>query len=104
MSALPYKSLDAVTTTGPGKIRDFESLYRRHTIHVIVTGAPERFHVAVQGSMDGQNWFGLVGVQESEVEFETSEGHNVRYVRAFVTLLQGGTSPTVTAWIASTPT
>ncbi|MFJ1539298.1 hypothetical protein ACIODS_12215 [Micromonospora chalcea] len=101
---LPFTSLNAATSTGVGVARDYETSLRYHTIHVTVAGSPNGANVSLEGSHDGQRWFllGAVGVGTGQTQaVRTVNEHFVRYVRANLTDLSGGTSPTVTATIAS---
>lgn len=96
---LPFTSLDAATEVGPGAVKDLEGSFRHHTMIVNVTGAPTQVSVNLVGSHDGEHWASLGHVGGGIL---SAEGL-VRYVRADVTILTGGTAPTVFASIASAP-
>lgn len=98
--SLPFVSLNAATATGAGASRDLEGVYTRHTLAVSVTGGPESLQVRLEGSHDGINWHVLSGTFAS-TGFYTADSHLVRYVRANFISISGGSSPTVTATIAS---
>lgn len=104
--SLPFKALDAVTTTGPGNSRDLEDSKANHAIQVSVTGDPEAWTVWAEGSLDGTNWVPLTIVTSADTykySRGTVSGSNYvfRYIRANCTILTGGTDPTITAWVAS---
>jgi hypothetical protein len=96
---LPFTSLDAVTATGVGEERDLETSLRYHTAHLVTTGSPSSVDVALQGSLDGTNWVHLATLSAGALV--TSNNHVVRYIRAELHTLSGGSSPTVTVKIAS---
>lgn len=103
---LPFKSLDAATWgLGDGdvlgEVRDLEDLYRVHTLAVVLTGNPTTVSVSLDGSHDGINWIGLTGTNSTGNSLATTDAHLVRYVRTRLNQVLGGTSPTVTATIAS---
>lgn len=66
---------------------------------MITTGSPSSFYVDLEGSLDGTNWFSLGTI--SGASYIVVGDYAVRYVRANLSGLTGGTNPTVTAWIGS---
>ena len=100
---LPFKSLDAATTPGPGAVRDLEGVLSNHTIQAVVTGNPTSFTVRLQASLDGVTWNNIGAASQSTRLGPTDFPYAVRYVRAYLESLSGGTSPTVTTYIASAP-
>jgi hypothetical protein len=109
--ALPFTSLNAATATGPGASRDLETVGGYHGMIAWSTGSPATAQVTLEGSHDGSNWVILgtgvnaTGGPASLIVPSSSTPGNpgllVRYVRANLTSLSGGSSPTVTATIAS---
>lgn len=113
---LPFVSLNAATSTGEGAARDLERPTRRFTMAVSAAGSPSSVVVDLEGSLDGSFWLSLgrqngvglltVGPDPYWVGGNTYSGtemrhaHFVRYARANVVTLSGGSSPTVTALIA----
>lgn len=112
---LPFRSLDLATATGPGSVWDLEGVGNRFTAQVLVTGSPT-FALKVEGSLDGTNWDQIEPATITGAGFVTwgdnpytpvgnsgspTWAHNVRYVRANLVSLTGGTSPTITVWIAA---
>lgn len=97
---LPFTSLGAATSVGPGSSRDLEDVLRTHTMFVTVTGSPSGVLVRLQLSHDGLNWHSIDSVSGGD-GVVTSADHLARYVRADVATLSGGSSPTVTTTIAS---
>lgn len=110
---LPYVSLNAATAVGPGAARDLEAISNEHSMLVHVTsslGAPS-YQLNLEGSHDGTNWISMVNIQstgggstpiDTMTSTSTSAGSAwVRYVRANLIQLSGGSSPTITATIAS---
>lgn len=99
---LPFKSLDAATAAGAGASKDLEGVFSKHTIVMASTGNPTTVSVTLEGSHDGVNWFdaGAPTITLS-VTKATVDTHLLRYVRANLITLSGGSSPTVTVTIAS---
>jgi hypothetical protein len=107
--SLPFKSLDAATAPGPGASRDLEGVSARHTFVTTATGDPTSYGVALEGSHDEVTWFTLQtasGLSGTVVRSypDGATAHLVRFVRVNLTGLSGGTSPTVTATIATETT
>lgn len=105
--AVPFESLAAANSTGPGASHDLGELAEHHTMFVTTTGGAT-WALALEGSHDDTNWLSLGQVSGSsagpvQVTTPTTDvpGILVRYVRANLTTLTGGSSPTVTATIAS---
>jgi hypothetical protein len=100
--SIPFKSLDAVTVDGAGVIHDLENVKVDHAIQVSSTGSPSGYDVSLQGSLDGINWITITSTGGSDPDKYSSNGDfPVRYVRANLSNLTGGTAPTVTALVAS---
>lgn len=98
-SVLPFTSVSAATSTGPGSSLDLDGTASEVTMYVALTGAPSSSTVSIQISLDDAHWSSIGSV--SGGGFVTpSNSHLFRYVRANVTDLTGGTSPTVTAVLA----
>lgn len=73
----------------------------RHTVQVVTTGSPSGCEVALEGSLDGSNFFALsttddtsAGDCTASVMWHTTN-RPVRWIRGNVTALSGGTTPTV---------
>lgn len=114
---LPFCSLNGATTPGAGVSRDLEGVANCFTVQTILTGAPSSFTVKVEGSLDGSTWdqinpvtinsgAGLVTWGDNPYTPVGNSGsfafaHYVRYVRAYLTAVSGGTSPTVTVWLVA---
>jgi hypothetical protein len=105
--SLPFMSLNAATTTGAGGSRDLEGVADHHTMVITKTGGGG-VHVNLEGSHDGVNWvslgaggFGNPSADGSVINSVFADGHLVRHVRANLTDIYSGTSPTVTVTIAS---
>ena len=100
-------SLNAATTTGPGGTIDLVTPRRSVRMVTTVTGSPSAVVVNLEGSMDGTTWAVLGTSTGSAVsnnlpggaytDAVSSVGPDVRYVRANLVTLTGGTSPTVSA-------
>lgn len=107
-----FKALDAVAATGAGNKRFLGTPMPIHSMQVIHTGGPTVV-VALEGSLDGQNWDALTtwdSAVQSNSDIVTASafaGTGIRaypivaWVRANCTTFSGGSSPSVTAWIAS---
>lgn len=106
---LPFKLLDAATSTGPGSPVDLGGVADVFTMQTVNTGSPDTVSLNVQGSVDGVNFFNLSSLNSNSgpgtngPSSSTGSRFLVRYVRANLTALTGGTSPTVTVWLAPGP-
>lgn len=99
----PFTSLNAVTAIGAGSARDLEDVYRAHTLIATATGNPVGWQIKLEGSHDGTNFAQLAvvnGAGNGPVVVSASSDI-VQHVRASLSSLSGGTSPTVTATIAT---
>lgn len=102
MCCSPVVALDAVTAIGPGPSIDLGRIMSIHTLVRVLTGSPTSANVSLEGSHDGANWFTLASATTSSaIEVAHGQQRAVRYVRANLTTLSGGTAPTVSATIAS---
>jgi hypothetical protein len=107
--SLPFTSLNAATAAGPGVVNDLETVSNEHTMIAGCTGStpgPFGASIALEGSHDGVTWISLSGISFSTGSITGETGTSVgsalvRYVRANLTGIFGGTAPTVTATIAS---
>lgn len=96
------RSLNAVTATGAGGELDLKVVRGKFGLQVTHTGAPTACVVALQGTIDGTNWFTLGSwstLTSGDIVFITDKP--VLKVRANLTTLTGGASPTVSAWVAA---
>ena len=96
------KFLDAATATGESTIKLFNNLINNHTIQADITGAPTAVTVTIEGSLDGVTFdtIGTLAFSAGQLTNTTGVGHAVdtpvNYVRVNLTVLTGGTAPTVT--------
>lgn len=98
----PTASLSAVTATGAGTVVDLGVVRSSHTMQTTVTGAPATVSVNIEGSLAAAGpWAVLANSTSTTGDVQTASGKAVRYVRANLVTLTGGTAPTVTALIAS---
>jgi hypothetical protein len=98
----PTTSLNAATAVGPGTTVDLGVVRSTHTLQTTVTGTPTAVTVNLEGSLAAAGpWATLVASTSTTGDVQTVSGRAVRYVRANLAVLTGGTAPTVTALIAS---
>lgn len=95
-----HTSLDAATATGTGTALDAGQIVPSATMYVAVTGEPDAFDVEVQASLDGTEWFST-GAAITVAGTTALASTHARYYRANLTILTGGTSPTVTVHLAA---
>lgn len=98
-------SLNAATSTGAGDefgIVPFGALplLRTFAWDVIVTGGPATLRVDIEGSLDGTNWFQLDTYTSTASTLRFVVDKPVKYVRANLVTLTGGSSPSTTTRIA----
>jgi len=97
MSVRAYKSLSAATGTGVGSAKGGA---RTWAMDVIVTGAPSAVTVLLEGSVDGgATWRTLTTMNTAAGARVEAPDKPATKIRANLTVLTGGTTPTVTAWI-----
>jgi hypothetical protein len=100
-----FTSLNAATAVGPGAPKTFDDLQANVTMQVVVTGAPTSFEVDLEVSLDGFNWVAVNNSTHTPwigtLYPGAMNGMVVLAVRANLVALVGGTSPTVTAIIAT---
>jgi hypothetical protein len=98
---LIVKSLDAVAALGPGGALMFDIPRSPIGMGVTFAGATSVF-VNLEGTFDGVNWINL-GTVFSTTGLVTSSNVPVIGIRANLTEIDGGTSPSVTAWVSAKP-
>ena len=99
-----FVSLDGARETGPGQERQLQATTAHHTLAVTLTGEPLNCEVVLEGSHDGYGWFLMGTLQMALIGgLKTTQPTSslFNHVRANLTVLEGGTNPTVTASIAS---
>ena len=96
-----FQNLNAVTATGAGAAIDLGVTRTKFTMQTTVTGAPTAVSVTLQGSLDGVNWSTLATSTSTTGDQQYAIDRPVRFVRTNLGTLTGGTSPTVTTFIAA---
>lgn len=93
ITTVTFTALTAAGTTATLSLPEADT---KHTTQVVVTGAPASCTVHLEGSLDGTNFFDLSGAQTctTNVMFHVVD-KSVLYIRANLTALSGGTSPSV---------
>jgi len=98
------KSLNAVSAVGAGDSIDAHVPVSKHSIQVVLTGAPDTAVVTLEGTLDRVNWFVLATwtkASQTSGDIVSTADKPCVATRANCTTLTGGTSPTVSAWIGS---
>lgn len=102
-SVNPFVSLNAVTTNQTGSSVDMAAANGTIAVQVITTGSPTTGTVTLEVSMDGTNWVSTTATvtiaAATSNYLQALSNTAVRYARATLTALAGGTAPTVTAKI-----
>jgi hypothetical protein len=102
LRSLPFVSIDAAASTGPGAAKDLEGVGSDFGVMVFATGTPSTVTVQLQGSHDNVNWFTVPTPTITAADTYTNFPNFLcRYVRANLFALSGGSSPTVTVTIAA---
>lgn len=95
--------LAAVTSTGTGPIKSFNHLIDKHAVQVVNTGDPTAVTILLEGSLDGTN-FDIIGthaltaadiVNDGGIFFDVDSP--CLHVRLNLSVLTGGSTPTITA-------
>ncbi|PHS09397.1 MAG: hypothetical protein COA78_12105 [Blastopirellula sp.] len=91
--------LDAADSTGAGAVLSLPHLVKNHAVQLSNTeGSPTTVTIALEGSLDGVTFFVLdSSTYTSVANMNFAVDKPVNYVRLNLTVLSGGTSPTVTA-------
>lgn len=98
-----FQSLKAAASTGPGVGVQLSKPVVSFGLQVTHTGSPAQVVVTLEGSLNGEDWFKLAE-WDSTVPLSSGaivwvESKAVTDIRANLTTLAGGTSPTVSVWI-----
>jgi hypothetical protein len=93
------RSLDAATSTGAGIVLMFDEPPALHGAQSITTGSPMDAVIVIEGTIDGSTWYEIGTISPNA--YSTVVNSPLAGIRANLTTLDGGTSPTVTVWIAS---
>ena len=94
--------LSAVTSTGASLGKEFSRLIDKHALQVTITGGPSAVTVTLEGSLDGTTFCTIGTHAMSAGELTATKAiyfdadSPVLHVKANLTVLTGGTSPTVT--------
>ena len=102
MSCCPVNSVVSLygnSELGTWTNADFQFPRKEITMIVSVTGSPSSFSVSLEGSHDQTVWATLATVTTPGAT--TVDTHLIRYARANLTALSGGSSPAVSATIAA---
>lgn len=97
---LMVKSLDVATLVGAGAVASFDVPKSKFAMQVDVTGSPTSVVVVLEGTIDGVNFFSLKTWASGDPVSDINV-HVATAIRANLTTLSGGASPTVTAWVAA---
>lgn len=99
---MAFKFFDAQDSTGTSGSIIFRRPIKDHTVQIEVTGSPTAVTVDLEGSLDDGFWtaLGTIPLSAQDITDGGSVTHllnkPIRFVRANLTELTGGTSPTVT--------
>ena len=101
---MAHTLLDAATATGAGSTQKTYSIPSAHTVAATMGGTvvATAVTVALEGSLDDSTWFTLAShvFTAAEITAEAAMFHiadkPVKFVRANLETLTGGTAPTVT--------
>ena len=99
---MAIKLLNGATATGASTSHPVRMKPRNHTIQVTITGAPTAVTVDLEGSLDDTTFVSLADYVLTAADLTATAAmfhvvdKPVRYIRANVTNLVGGTAPTVT--------
>ena len=97
------QSLNAATATGAGTAFDLGVGHAKFGFQAKHTGGPTSVIVDLEGSVNGNDWFSLgtwdsASQRNGDIVFVVDKP--VVHVRGNLTTLTGGSSPTVSAWLA----
>lgn len=99
---MAVKLANAATAIGVSSSWAVRMKPRNHSVQIVITGAPTAVTVDLEGSLDGSSWASLAShvLSAGELTAALALFHvvdkPVRFVRANLLTLTGGTAPTVT--------
>lgn len=99
---MPITMLNAAVATGEGGALSQQRLISDSSYTIGITGAPSAVTVDIEGSFDGETFFQIAQHVMTAGELTATKamfhiaGKPVMFIRANLTTLTGGTSPTVT--------
>ena len=96
----PPRQLDLLTANGSTTGADFQTTPHIFTFQSVTTGSPTSFTLTYQGSLDGTNWFTLGSSTAAAGDAQFVVDKPARFVRATLSALTGGTSPTIRVYVA----
>jgi hypothetical protein len=99
--ALSGLSLNAAAAVGPGEVITFDQPVTRLAMQVLSTGSPTSYFTELQISLDGINFVNWAGNSNDGLVQATPVPPCIA-ARANLTILVGGTNPTVSAFIRAT--
>jgi hypothetical protein len=91
----------AFSTVSAGATVDLGYARGTHTMQTKSTGTPATVSITLQGSLDGSTWATLATSTSTTGDMQQAVDKPVRYLRANLGTLTGGTTPTVTAMFCS---
>lgn len=100
--ALPARRLTVLTTNGSTQAVTLDGVYRTFAFQSVITGTPTSFTLTYQGSLDGTNWYTLGTTTSTAGEGTFVVDKPAQFVRATLSALTGGTSPTISAFVGAT--
>jgi hypothetical protein len=95
------QSLSSVTVTGPGTSFNLTNARANLGLQVACTGSPTTVLINLEGSLEGTHWFTLAHSSNISGEIVFASNVPVIWLRANLTTLTGGSSPTVSAWLVA---
>jgi len=100
MSVVMPNWLNAATATGATAALEVTGA-TSFGLQVSTTGSPSDVQVHLEASINGTNWTSIATVQTPGGGMDFVTGRATRYIRANLTFLVGGSSPTVTASVVA---
>lgn len=91
----------ALTANGSTGAADLGTACRTFTFQSVTTGTPTSFTLTYQGSLDNVNWFTLGSSTAAAGDAQFVIDKPAQYVRATLSALTGGTSPTITVFMGA---
>ena len=94
--------LNAVTSTGASLSKEFSRLVNQHVLQATITGGPSAVTVTLEGSIDGTTFITIGTHAFTAGELTATKAmffdidKPLLFVKANLTVLTGGTAPTVT--------
>jgi hypothetical protein len=80
---------------------NLDGVHRTFAFQTVITGTPTSFTLTYEGSLNGTNWYTLGTTTSTAGEGTFVVDKPAQFVRATLSALTGGTSPTISPYVGA---